>query len=309
MLLLLLLLLPLAVALAAAACPAPASPRPRIVVSLNSGRTGSGWLYKLLGATTSRVVAYHERAIPEWPALARQTIASNRSATRDARHAFCDNLGRWLRAHRDSVYVETSHMFNYFHDIMHDCFPPHLYDVSVVVLQRDVIETIYSLTRNGFNIHGPMPWYYAAGSGAALLASPFAEQTDMQAAIGYLIDMDAQIDWFVRRNNRLCRQCGACYTVLDTRLETLQTPESARVLLHGLDFELDAARAAPLFGRPYNIKAATLQRPSGAERRLIQTELERYLAAMRAAGIPAPPLRLVACTRLLNVTENGAVRV
>lgn len=294
----------------AVACPAPQQHRPRIVVSLNSGRTGSGWLYKLLGATTARVVAYHEREIPEWPALARQTIASNRSATRDARRAYCTNLDRWLRAHRDSVYVETSHMFNYFHDIMHDCFPPHLYDVSVVVLQRNVVETLYSLTRNGFDVGGGgKPWYYTAGSGAALLASPFRAPSELQAAIGYLVDMDAQIDWFVRRNNRLCRQCGACYAVIDARLEALQTAESARVLLHGLDFELDATRAASLFGRPYNIKASALQRPSDAERRLIRTELARYLGAMRAASIPLPPLRLVVCTKLLNVTENGLTRV
>lgn len=259
----------------------------RFIFCINSGRSGSEYLARLLG-TAAQVRAFHEpEPIMTGPYLrmAQELGLEASFATRAIKAQAV-----WQRLSvlpPGTIYAETSHMFiKTFADVVMAAFRAH--EVDVVVLRRWLPAVLKSFVAMGYysdNNPGAWgAWFHAPGAGHCAFRPPVfdAPPDQYDLAIGYLIDIEARARRFMEHYPQ-CR-------VHEVRLEGLQSAEQVATFFAALRLEAKP-ETARLSGMRVNDRS---QRKAqfGIETTLEYCEqrIYTYLERCRTQGVDVPPL-------------------
>jgi FkbM family methyltransferase len=222
----------------------------RAVFCATSGRSGSQYLANLL-ACGEYVYSVHEAA----PFMTGHNLA--KVLDRPAAETYAD---RRIKADvirsvvaglpRGWTYAETNHMFiKTFADVVLNEFDPT--GLSVVVLRRSLDQVLKSLLDLGYFTSSNDDWrhWMHVATGPQVLAhapAPIDEHDDVDRAIGYLFDIEARQQAFVRDNPGI--------NVVEVRLPEIQSVDGASRLL--ADLRIKATdRVSEVAGRPSNQRA------------------------------------------------------
>lgn len=172
----------------------------RLIFCINSGRAGSQYLAQLF-KTAHDVQSFHEASPKMMGEPLRMINALPLEATREARRikvsAIADSL-RKMRPHE--IYAETNHMFiKTFFDVVLAEFS----NVDVVILRRSLPYVLKSFIELGY--YSPLnpvaPDWMSSPNAATAALRPVApdDQLDQyDAAIAYLLDIEARAQRFIR---------------------------------------------------------------------------------------------------------------
>ena len=206
------------------------SEKRRHIFSINPGRAGSGFLSELL-ATDKRVQSYHEprpRMTGSWMVRALADLEGSREERRVKVSGI--NFLAAMRPARQ-IYAETSHMFcKSFHDVVLGAYS----DVDVIILRRDIAETLKSFLDLGFFGSGDVAWpmwmHRPEEHGSFLRIPPdFVPRNATEQAILYLVDIEK------RAQTLPSLYPEARFHAY--RLEEIARPEGARRLFASLGLE------------------------------------------------------------------------
>ena len=266
--------------------PRKTKPNKRYIFSINSGRSGSEYLSRLLG-TAQGVIGGHEVE----PTMSGQWLqavgGAGFEATFDGRMVKAQAIAKTMEAAPDgAVYVETNHMFiKTFWDVIVKTFDPEA--VDVVVLRRHLPSVLKSFINLGYfsSRNGAWPhWMHLVGTKGSLVEplGPVEALDQYELAIGYLLDIEARAQQFVSAK----LGCG----VHEVRLEELQTPDAVGRLFGGLRLSATEATVGAI-GRRVNDRSST-KAQVGIRTSLEYCEhrLQVYLDLCNRRGIELPPL-------------------
>jgi hypothetical protein len=261
----------------------------RLVFSINSGRSGSLYLYHLL-STAANATAFHEprpslagRYVTRWPAsrptlmdLVRYPViyAKKREKAMTIRRT----LSELPEGH---VYVETSHMFILsFYDVV----MRHFDQVEIVQLRRYLPRVMKSfLDLNMFTPEDSKTRFWTSRpnspSAAVTALAPNAEMDPADRCIAYLIDIEARAQRFRRRYPRV--------PVIETRLEELNDRDRVQWLFDQLRLE-PTAKTWSVMGEVRNDKAH--EKKSNVSEEYCLERLLQYVDKCRQKGIKLPEL-------------------
>ena len=274
----------------------------RHIFSINSGRSGSEYLARILD-TAKNVVAFHEphpdgagRAITRFPATRPTMLERALYPPMYVRKLSKVRAIRRTTEHlpESQIYAETNHMFVLsFHDVVMN----HLRPVDVILLRRHMLATVRSFIELGYftpNCPFTRFWFTSPNSPSAAVRAlaPDHQLDQVDQIIGYLIDIEARAQRFIR-NHPATR-------VIEMRLAHLNDLARVRTMFAALG--LTPSRATEdVVGRIVNDKpehkARVAQRVSLD---YCRERIERYLARCAAKGIELPDLpqmEAVASTR------------
>jgi hypothetical protein len=251
-----------------------------MVFSINTGRTGSGYLAHVLSLASGELSVHHEQK----PNMAGHILIDVRQHGLDAtyhsrfmkkvpalRKALVDGKGR--------VYVETSHLFikSFYDVVMTEFYERRKCDVRIVVLRRRAEDIAFSLKRLDFD-GVRHDWYYLPGDKNAALKEVSMNNT-MQRIAGYLYDVEAQVDLF--------RQRYPDVPMLEVYLEQIVTAAGVRRLYAALglddsvlpDDDVLDARIEPI-NRKGSVKPGVYAENSHQES-IVRSEIINELIAFR----------------------------
>jgi hypothetical protein len=170
------------------------APDNRLLFCISSGRSGSGYLAKLLN-TSIEVVGFHEPEPFMNGKYLQMVNTSTFSQTFKKRRIKCKFIEKELdNLSQNKVYCETSHMFiKTFFDVVLDRFN----NVEVIILRRDIAKILKSFIELGYfsEINSAWPdWMSSPNSKTAALqcidSDQMLDQYDL--CIAYLIDIEAR---------------------------------------------------------------------------------------------------------------------
>ena len=205
-----------------------AIPAQRLIFSANVGRSGSGYLAKLLGSVPG-VDAGHERLPAMVGAWARRVFANGLEESFEARRIKSCAIKAELSISESHTYVDTSHMFvKTFADVVAHDFPAEA--ITVVSLRRNVIDLVGSFFE--LDEFGPIrgPWHdflqlpTSPSSRFRLDLDEVESQFDL--IFGYLVDQHIRVEEL--------RGSAAPWTWVDAQLEVITTIDGAQELLSTL---------------------------------------------------------------------------
>lgn len=264
----------------------------RHIFSINSGRSGSEYLARVLD-TARNAVAFHEprpdgagRAITRLPA-ARPTVLERAlyppmyvrklSKVRAVRRT-----ARKLPA--GHAYVETNHMFILsFHDVVMN----HIRPVEVILLRRFLDATVRSFIELGyFTPTCPFTrfWFTSPNSPSAAVRAPAPdhELDQVDQIIGYLIDVEARAQRFIRNHPDT--------PIVEIRLAQLNDLNRVHEMFRALGLSPSQA-TAEVVGSVVNDKPEHKARiAKRVSLDYCRERIERYIARCTAKGIELPAL-------------------
>jgi hypothetical protein len=265
----------------------------RYIFSINSGRSGSEYLAKLLD-TAGNASAYHEpwpdgagRYVTRFPAThpspaqlllyppmyLRKYWKKIRTIRRTARHL-----------PKGDVYIETNHMFILsFYDVV----MRHLEPVDVILMRRYLPAAVRSFIQlDHYTPQCPYTkWWFTSPNSPSRAAQPLDRDENLsqvEQIIGYLIDIEARAQRFKRRFPHV--------KVVETHIGELNDPARVQQIFAELDLEVTPETLA-LAGRVINDKPehkARVGREVSIE--WCKEEIAKYLEKAKQRGIEVPAL-------------------
>lgn len=265
----------------------------RLLFSINSGRAGSKYLYRLLD-TAANVTATHEpkpsmagRYVIEYPVSDPGLLDSLFYYGVMCPHKF-EKVRHLQQVLADlpanHVYAETTHMFILsFYDVVMAAFGE---SVSVVIMRRHLPKVVKSMVSLG-DFGKRRNWRFwrsspNARSAAVQAAAPDAELDQMDMAIAYLIDVEA-------RAQRFKQQFPHINTV-EVRVEALNDWETVSQVFEQLNLEPSDA-THEILGTVVNQrhkKKKEMDQEISEEYCL--ERIQQYCARCEAQGIQLPDL-------------------
>lgn len=256
----------------------------RLVFSINSGRSGSQYLARLLG-TANGVCAFHE-AEPDMSGLFLQMVCQQglkeTFAARSIKAQAIEHIIGQLPA--GTLYAETNHMFikTYF-DVILQYFGEHI--VEVIRLRRRLPDVLKSFINMGYfsdrNRVWPAWMHIPGRCDSAFNPPPLQRQPDQfDLAIGYLLDIEARAERF-RAHYPDCK-------VHEVRLESLQTPEEVDSFFAVIGLSTTPT-TLEMIGKPANERTqrkAQIAMPTTAE--YCEERIRDYIHSCRASGCSLP---------------------
>ncbi|ACB52082.1 unknown [Crocosphaera subtropica ATCC 51142] len=168
----------------------------RLIFSINSGRTGSGYLAKLLG-TAEEVTGYHEKQ----PAIIGDYLRmiENQPYERSFNKRRFKSIAiqnELLSFSDNQIYCETNHMFikTFFDVILRDF---NHANIQVITLRRNLAQTLKSCIELDFFSPGRKSWtLWFSSPNAVTSAIPCIDSDEnldqYDLCIAYLIDIEAR---------------------------------------------------------------------------------------------------------------------
>jgi hypothetical protein len=264
----------------------------RHIFSINSGRSGSEYLQKVLN-TALNVTAFHEpepdgagRRITQYPAtnptLVDRLVYPAWYARKFAKVRAIRRMTKDWDARR--IYAESNHMFIFsFYDVVMD----HLEGVSVILLRRWLPSGMRSFMElNHFTPEDPFAkWWFPSPHSKSAAATPLAPYEELDQAdriIAYLIDVEARAQRFKTQFPET--------TVVETRLEELNDLGRVREMFAALDLR-ETPLTGQIVGRVVNDKKEhkkQVSNPTTIE--YCQERIAQYIEKCAAKGIELPAL-------------------
>lgn len=258
----------------------------RFVFCINSGRSGSEYLARLLG-TAERVSAFHE-AKPTMSGHYLHMIChrgleatfTERSIKAQAIWQIVSNLPPgW-------IYAETNHMFiKTFFDVVMEAFKDH--EIDVIILRRSLPQVLKSFITMGYfserNQIWPA-WMSLPGTCNCAFQPPPADRAldQYDLAIGYLLDIEARAQRFKLRYPD-CR-------IHEIRLESLQNSDDMADFFVALGLSPTAATQDGLGRRINERSRRKAEIGIGTTLKYCEQRIEEYLWKCLNQGIEVPPL-------------------
>jgi hypothetical protein len=261
------------------------------VFSINSGRSGSYYLYRLLD-TAANVTAFHEplpdgagRYTPLFPAgrpnLVDTVLGPLVRLRKRRKIAAIERTLAGLPP--GQIYAETNHMFilSFYTGAMAR-FPSS----TVVILRRYLPRVLKSFVElDYFSTHAQTKFWYTSAnirSAAVRALAPDREMDPVDRSIAYLIDIEG-------RAQRFKRQYPHARTI-DARLEELNGWDGAMRLFTALGAEpTDATRQLLEGGGPRNEKS-TEKGVREVSEEFCRDRILQYVETCRTRGIVLPEL-------------------
>ena len=261
----------------------------QLVFSINSGRSGSDYLYRLL-ATAENAAAFHE---------ARPSMAGSRMSKVPATNpTLLDRAfyaGMYVKKFQkvkairqtiktmqpDHIYVETNHMFILtFYDVIMN----HFSDVHVVLLRRYLPWVVKSFLDLNMFVNGDSTTKYWTSSpnspSAAVKTFAADDQLDqIDRCIAYVIDIEARAQRF--------KQTYPNTPVVEKRLPDLNDRQHAQDLFDRLHLRSTEA-TWQVCGQVYNNKRSI--KKSDHSEQHIRDRILQYLQKCQDVGIELPEL-------------------
>ena len=242
----------------------------RLIFCITSGRSGSKYLTDLF-ATACGVRSFHEAPPNMSGEPLRLVNTLPLEASREVRRVKADAIAALLRGMApEDVYAETNHMFiKTFFDVVLAEF----HNVEVVILRRSLPHVLKSFIEMGYYSPlnpGALAWMSSPNAATAALRAlgPDDALDPYDAAIGYLLDIEARAQRFMREYPSV--------RVREVRLEHLLERQQVAAFLERLDLV-----------------------PSRTHLELRRTASQRAPAPQGAlqqphhpGGVPAPPQRV-----------------
>lgn len=199
----------------------------KLTFSINSGRAGSGYLAALLGLASSELFVKHEA----FPVMNGETLKSVKQYGLEP--SFTSRYQTKITAIKTALenspanhYVETSHVFiKTFWDIVMHEFSDNCH-INIIVLRRYIPDVIFSMQRLNFDKELPNWYYLSSDQRIAALKTNFIFNDELDRIIGYVLDVEAQVQLFQERFPDV--------NYIEVRLEDLQTVEGAKYLFRKL---------------------------------------------------------------------------
>ena len=258
----------------------------RLVFVISTGRAGSEYLARLFN-TAANVYAIHE---PRPRMNGRYLEMAMNAPLADSyykRRIKILGINRALsRMDKDSIYVETSHMFiKSFHDVVLDYYD----NVEVIILRRPLYKILKSFVELGFFAESnptSRRWFHLPGSrnSKAELFKPLAEMDQFEKCIAYLLDIEAFAQEFTIKYPNVKTH--------EVQLEDVGSVEGARRFFEGLRAEW-TDESEKLCSDVVNKKVAY----KSALDKLVSEEvcrerLHQYIEQARIAGKWIPDIQL-----------------
>jgi hypothetical protein len=262
-------------------------PSPRLIFCINSGRSGSEYLMRVL-ATARNVSAFHEPQPKMCGEYLKAAMEQSLPATTAQRMVKVDGLRKILGTLPSGhIYAETNHMFiKTFHDVVMGAFSTE--SIDVIILRRDLVKVLKSFINLGYysdrNEAWP-DWMHRVPSGVSLIRPPdsFEEMDMYDRSISYLIDIEAQAQSFPQKYPD-CR-------VHEVFLDELQDIETVHCLFQRLNLS-PTARTQEIVGVRVNERQQRKEEIQIATTEAICEErIELYLKRCREKGIAMPVLK------------------
>jgi hypothetical protein len=261
----------------------------QLVFSINSGRSGSDYLYRLL-STAENAKAFHEPR-PSMAGSRMSKVPASRPTLFD--HAFYAVM--YLKKYQkvkairevinqlspEEVYVETNHMFILtFYDVIMN----HFRDVHVVMLRRYLPWVVKSfLDLNMFTPEDSKTKYWTSSpnspSAAVPALAPDDEMDQVDRCIGYVIDIEARAQRFMQQYPDA--------TVIEKRLPELNSRDHVEDLFAQLKLR-PTAETWQVCGHVYNDKSK--EKETNFSEAFCRDRILKYVEACRAKGIELPEL-------------------
>lgn len=255
----------------------------RFIFCINSGRSGSKYLSKVLG-TAKQVISFHE-AQPTMTGEYLDWINHHPyAATFQARQTKVSAIQTQLaEAPNASVYCETNHMFiKTFFDVVLDAFGTQ---VEVILLRRRLAAVLKSFLELGYFSNQNVVWpKWMSSPNAVTAAIPCIaaddQLDDCDRAIAYLIDIEARAQRFVATYPHI--------KVHPVRLESFQQYESVSQLFDQLGI-VPTRRTERLYQTVFNTKEKRKQQiRNTVDMDYCHARIEQYLKRATAQGIQWP---------------------
>ncbi len=255
----------------------------RLIFCINSGRTGSEYLAKLLD-TAPEVTAYHQ---PK-PTMAGKYLSMiNESLyhkTYSKRRVKCKAIDQELKKiGKGSVYCETSNMFiKTFFDVVMTSFK----NVEVIVLRRQLSKVLKSFIELGYftsKIDTKWPEWLSSPN-AATAAIPCIDKDEnldhYDICIAYLLDIEARAVRFQKDYPNV--------KIHHVRLEHLNSNDSVEHLFQDLQIT-PSTNTNKFIGSVQNImKAEKKSAAISTSLDYCKERLQRYLEKAQTLGIEIP---------------------
>lgn len=260
-----------------------------LVFSINSGRSGSDYLFRLL-STARNAAAYHEPR-PSMAGSRMSKVPATNPGIGDRLFYAVMYVKKFqkVRAIRevikslpdDKIYVETNHMFILtFYDVIMN----HFSDVNVVLLRRYLPWVVKSfLDLNMFVPQDSKTKYWTSSpnspSAAVEALAPDAEMDQVDRCIGYVIDIEARAQRFKRQYPQA--------QVIEKRLPDLNTRQHVQDLFDRLSL-LPSDETWDVVGQVYNNKKSDKQDDYSEE--FCRERILKYIDRCQQKGIALPEL-------------------
>jgi hypothetical protein len=211
--------------------------RHRFIFCINSGRSGSKYLARLLGSAEG-VSAFHEANPNMSGPYLRMICEKGLEATFADRRVKAHTIWQIVsRLPPGWVYAETNHMFiKTFFDVVIEAFKDH--EIDVIILRRNLPQVLKSFITMGYfsEMNQVWPaWMHVPGKCNCIFQPPATgkppDQYDL--AIGYLLDIET-------RAQRFKLQYTSC-RIHEIMLESLQTLDEVKSFFTALGLSLTAA--------------------------------------------------------------------
>jgi hypothetical protein len=210
------------------------------IFSINSGRSGSAYLAKML-SYAENVHVEHENYAERWSNEYHHEVKQ-----RGYQHSY--QIRKQLKAaeieaifKQNKIYAETSQLFiKSFYDVATDYLIERGCDLKVIVLRRYVPEIVLSLHQLDFPSMSEYGWYYTPDHANAITTpiwyiDPITSYADVyERIIAYLIDLEAKVeDYHLRYPN---------IPIINVELNELQSEEGVMSLFDSLNLQLNATK-------------------------------------------------------------------
>jgi hypothetical protein len=254
----------------------------RLIFCITSGRSGSKYLTDLF-ATACGVRSFHEAPPNMSGEPLRLVNTLPLEASREVRRVKADAIAAVLRGMApEDVYAETNHMFiKTFFDVVLAEF----HNVEVVILRRSLPHVLKSFIEMGYYSPlnpGALAWMSSPNAATAALRAlgPDDALDPYDAAIGYLLDIEARAQRFMREYPWV--------RVHEERLEQLLERQQAAAFLERLDL-VPTERTWSFVGQRVNERRHRKEHfnnPTTLDE--CRRRLNAYVARAEAAGIAIP---------------------
>jgi hypothetical protein len=261
-----------------------ANPNPhRLIFCINSGRSGSKYLSKVLGSA-KEVMGFHEadpKMIGEYLTLVNNQPYDETFITRKLKaNAILEIISGFSD---ETVYCETNHMFiKTFFDVVLDEFPTC---VDVIVLRRKLSYVLKSFLELGYFSDQNSAWpNWMSSPNAVTAAIPCVDRDEnldqCDRCIAYLIDIEA-------RALRFCQDYPHV-KVHPVRLESFSSFEFVERLFSTLNLT-PTSRTKKVFQKTFNAKEQRKQSINqSVDIQYCQDRINSYIQRATAMGIKVP---------------------
>jgi hypothetical protein len=263
----------------------------RLLFCINSGRSGSHYLSKILG-TAKEVVSYHEQ-VPSMNGdylnlINKEDYLKTFSKRRYKSHVLKNIL---LKLPPQKVYCDTSHMFiKTFFDVIVKDFT----NLEVIILRRNLANVLKSFIELGYfspeNKNWPLWMSSPNAKTAAIQCIDSDDKLDQyDLSIAYLIDIEARAIRFKKQYPYL--------KTYEIRLEAMNQFETIEQLFQALNITV-TDQTKKIYSQKINQRLETKNKYSQdkiIDLSFCQERIDRYLEKAHSLNIPIPPTLPINC--------------